>query len=77
MMAHVTSSILAEHFIVEPSWGSMAAFGAFLLVAAYLIALLPRLSAGMGAGATGGHPVLVLLLTEFGCCPAPRPGCSS
>ncbi|MBA2962902.1 MULTISPECIES: protein kinase domain-containing protein [Ramlibacter] len=60
MMAHVTSSILAEHSIVEPSWGALAAFGAFLLVAAYLVVLLPRLSAGLGAGATGG--LLVLLL---------------
>ena len=33
--------------------------GAFLLVAAYLMALLPRLSAGLGAGATAG---LLLLL---------------
>jgi CHASE2 domain-containing sensor protein/tRNA A-37 threonylcarbamoyl transferase component Bud32 len=64
MMAHVTSSILAEHFIVEPSWGSMAAFGAFLLVGAYLIGLLPRLSAGMGAGATGTI-LLALLVAEY------------
>ena len=51
-MAHITSSILGEHFIVQPAWGAWAALGAFLLVAAYLIALLPRLSAGMGAGVT-------------------------
>lgn len=60
MMAHVTSSILAEHFIVEPSWGGWAAFGAFVLVAAYLIVVLPRLSAGMGAGATVSLLVLML-----------------
>jgi serine/threonine-protein kinase len=64
MMAHVTSSILAEHFIVEPSWGGLAAFGAFLLVAAYLIAALPRLSAGMGAAATG-ILLVALLATEY------------
>jgi eukaryotic-like serine/threonine-protein kinase len=64
MMAHVTSNILAEHFIVEPSWGSLASFGVFLLVAAYLIAVLPRLSAGMGAGATGGV-LLLLLIAEY------------
>jgi eukaryotic-like serine/threonine-protein kinase len=64
MAAHVTSNILGEHFIVEPSWSGLASFAAFLLVAAYLIALLPRLSAGMGAIVTSG--VLVLLLaTEF------------
>ena len=64
MMAHVTSNILAEHFIVEPSWGSMAAFGAFTAVALYLIALLPRLSAGVGAGATAGL-LVILLATEY------------
>jgi eukaryotic-like serine/threonine-protein kinase len=52
MMAHITSSILGEHFIVQPAWGTWVAFGVFLLVAAYLIGLLPRLSAGMAAGAT-------------------------
>ena len=54
MMAHITSSILGEHFIVQPAWGGWAALGVFLLVAAYLVALLPRLSAGMGAGITDG-----------------------
>jgi serine/threonine-protein kinase len=59
IMAHITSSILSEHFIVQPSWGIWAELGAFLLVVAYLMQLLPRLSAGMGAGATAG---LLLLL---------------
>ncbi len=54
MMAHITSSILGEHFIVQPSWGTWAALGVFLLVAGYLVALLPRLSAGMGAIVTAG-----------------------
>ncbi|MDB5945853.1 MAG: hypothetical protein JWQ33_879 [Ramlibacter sp.] len=52
MLAHTTSSILNEQFIVQPSWGALAAVGAFLLVAAYLIAALPRLSAGMAGGIT-------------------------
>ena len=59
MMAHITSSILGEHFIVQPAWGVWAGLGAFLLVAAYLMLLLPRLSAGMGAGATAA--LLILL----------------
>ena len=49
MMAHITSSILGEHFIVQPGWGTWAALAVFLVVAAYLVALLPRLTAGMGA----------------------------
>ncbi|MBI2769269.1 MAG: CHASE2 domain-containing protein [Burkholderiales bacterium] len=65
MIAHITSSILSEHFIVEPGWGTWAAIGAFLLVAAYLIAALPRLSAGM-AGTITAVFFVVLLGTEFG-----------
>jgi hypothetical protein len=76
MMAHVTSSILAEHFIVEPSWGSMAAFGAFLLVAAYLIGLLPRLSAGW-APAPPAPSCWCCCWRNTCCCPVPRPGCGS
>ncbi len=64
MMAHITSSILGEHFITQPPWSTWAALAAFLLVAAYLIGLLPRLSAGMGAGITTGL-FAVLLGTEF------------
>lgn len=65
MMAHVTSSILGEHFIVQPVWGVWAALGALLLVAGYLVALLPRLSAGLAGGVTA---VLFLLLVggEYG-----------
>ena len=65
LMAHITSSILSEHFLVRPSWAGLAEFGVFLLVAAYLAGLLPRLSAGQGAAATG---VLLAALagSEFG-----------
>ena len=65
MIAQVTSSILSEHFIVQPEWGVLAQFAAFSLVAAYIVVALPRLSAGMAATAT-----LVLLVSmlalEFG-----------
>jgi CHASE2 domain-containing sensor protein/predicted Ser/Thr protein kinase len=64
MMAHITSSILGEHFIVQPAWGGWAGFAVFLLVTAYLVALLPRLSAGMGAGITLGLFAL-LIGSEF------------
>lgn len=65
MLAHMTSSILGEHFIVMPTWGVWAALGALLLVAGYLIAVLPRLSAGMG-GAVTALLFLGLLGTEYG-----------
>jgi eukaryotic-like serine/threonine-protein kinase len=64
MMAHITSSILSEHFIVQPAWGLWAELGVFLLVAAYLMAVLPRLSAGLGAGATAAL-LLMLVGGEF------------
>jgi eukaryotic-like serine/threonine-protein kinase len=64
-IAHITSSILSEHFIVQPAWGVWATFAVLLVVAAYLIAGLPRLSAGKAALVTLGLFVL-LLIAEFG-----------
>jgi serine/threonine-protein kinase len=65
MQAHAVSSILQEHFFVAPVWGAWVSIGVFLLVALYLILLLPRLKAGTGAAATAG--LLVLLLgAHFG-----------
>ena len=52
MIAQVTSSILSEHFIVQPEWGLWAQLVTFLLIAAYIVVALPRLSAGMAATAT-------------------------
>ena len=51
-MAHTVSSILGEHFFVAPSWGLWVERGVLLAVALYLILLLPRLNARMGAVAT-------------------------
>lgn len=49
---HVTSSILSEHFVTTPLWASAVVMVLVLLVAAYLIVLLPRLSAGSAATVT-------------------------
>ncbi|WKB51119.1 CHASE2 domain-containing serine/threonine-protein kinase [Eleftheria terrae] len=51
-MAHITSSILSEHFVTLPGWAHAVSLGAVLLVALYLVAALPRLSAGVAAAAT-------------------------
>ncbi|MDQ3026826.1 MAG: serine/threonine-protein kinase [Pseudomonadota bacterium] len=59
-LAHSVSSILQEHFFVQPTWAPMATLGAYLAVALYIILLLPRLGAGMGAVLT-----VVLLGTLF------------
>jgi serine/threonine-protein kinase len=64
-IAHITSSILSEHFIVQPGWGMWATLAVLLVVAAYLIAGLPRLSAGKAALVTLGL-FLLLLVAEFG-----------
>ena len=66
-LAHSVSSILQEHFFVTPTWGWLVEKGVFLLVAVYLIALLPRLNAGPAAAVTvailaallGAHVVLM------------------
>jgi serine/threonine-protein kinase len=60
LQAHTISSILSEHFFVAPSWGMWVELAVFLLVAAYLVVLLPRLKAGTGAAATAG--ILALLV---------------
>ena len=64
LLAHTTSSILGEHFIVRPGWGVWATFALIMLVVAYLVAALPRLSAGMAGAITAGLFV-ALLAAEF------------
>jgi len=64
-LAHSVSSILQEHFFVVPEWAVWAEYGAYLLVALYLIVVLPRLGAGMGALATA-MLLIVLLGAHFG-----------
>ncbi len=61
-LAHSVSSILKQDFFITPSWGAWAELGIFLTVALYLILLLPRLSAGLGAAITGGLFVLLLAI---------------
>jgi len=51
--AHTLQSILKEEFFTRPAWAVMAELGLLLLVALYLILLLPRLNAGMGALISG------------------------
>jgi eukaryotic-like serine/threonine-protein kinase len=62
--AHTVTSILQENFFVAPTWAPAASWLVFLLVAAYLIAFLPRLKAGMGAGVTAGI-LAALLIAHF------------
>jgi serine/threonine-protein kinase len=60
ILAHITSSILSGHFIEQPAWSGLAELGILLLVTAYLVGVLPRLSARAGAAVTGALFVLLL-----------------
>ncbi|OYT92168.1 MAG: serine/threonine protein kinase [Burkholderiales bacterium PBB3] len=65
ILAHTTSSILQEHFIVRPWWDSAVLFGMVALVFIHLLVGLPRFAAGTSAVVTVG--LLGLLLgTEYG-----------
>jgi serine/threonine-protein kinase len=60
LQAHTVSSILQGHFFVSPTWGWIVERLVYVVIAAYLIALLPRLSAGAGAGVSAGAAALLL-----------------
>ena len=70
-LAHSVSSILKQDFFVVPGWGFWAQSVVFILVALYLILLLPRLKAGRGAlltvilfaGLLAAHFVLMIMQT--------------
>ena len=62
MQAHAVSSLLSEHFFVAPTWGFWVEKLVFLLIAAYLIGLLPRIKAGMAAGITAGLLVALIAI---------------
>ena len=49
ILAHTTSSLLQNHFVTEPAWGSWVVLGVVALLLAYLALVLPRLSARQGA----------------------------
>ena len=51
-LAHSVSSILQQDFFVVPPWAGGVQVGAFLLVVAYLVAVLPRLNASLAASIT-------------------------
>ncbi|MBI5430391.1 MAG: CHASE2 domain-containing protein [Nitrosomonadales bacterium] len=52
-LAHSVSSILEGDFFVAPGWSIWAEIGVFVFVALYLVVLLPRLNAAVGAVVTG------------------------
>jgi serine/threonine-protein kinase len=63
-LAHSVSSILEEDFFVAPTWGIWVEKGVFLLVALYLILLLPRLKAAMAFAITAAF-LAALIVAHF------------
>jgi eukaryotic-like serine/threonine-protein kinase len=63
-LAHSVSSILQEHFFVAPTWGWIVEKAIFLLAGLYLVALLPRMKAGL-ALCVSVAAVAVLLGAHF------------
>jgi eukaryotic-like serine/threonine-protein kinase len=63
-LAHSVSSILSEHFFVSPTWSHWVEMLVFLVIAVYLIVLLPRLSAGQALAISGGL-FIALLAAHF------------
>ncbi len=53
ILAHSVSSILRGDYFVAPQWGGLAEMAVLLLVALYLILLVPRMNAGVAAVTTG------------------------
>ena len=63
-LAHSVSSILQEDFFIAPTWGFWVEKLVFVLVALYIILLLPRLKAGMGF-ALSAALLTALIATHF------------
>lgn len=63
-LAHSVSSILEEDFFVVPTWAPWAELGVFLLVAAFIVGVLPRLSAAVG-GVAAAVLFVALIGTHF------------
>ncbi|MEO8343392.1 MAG: serine/threonine-protein kinase [Gallionella sp.] len=59
-LAHSLSSILKGDFFITPSWAAWAQLAVFVLIALYLILVLPRLNAAFGAVVTGALFILLL-----------------
>jgi eukaryotic-like serine/threonine-protein kinase len=64
-LAHTVSSILKGDFFVAPHWAGLAQIGVFLLIALYLILVLPRLGAATGAVVTAALFVALLAAHFF------------
>ena len=60
LLAHTVASILNEDFFTIPNWAPWVTIGVFLFICAFIMGVLPRLSATMGALSS-----LLLLLAMY------------
>ena len=65
LSAHTVSSLLQEHFFVVPTWSYPVELAVCLVIALYVIALLPRLNARAALLASGAL-LVALIGTHFG-----------
>ncbi|MBI4696656.1 MAG: CHASE2 domain-containing protein [Gammaproteobacteria bacterium] len=64
VLAHTVASILNQDFFVQPGWAPFAEFLVFLLVAGYLVGVLPKLRAGAGA-IISASTLIILIAIEL------------
>lgn len=65
VLANVVASILNQHFFVVPSWAVIAQILAFLVIALFLIFILPKLSAKLAAISSFSIFVLLISASQF------------
>lgn len=63
-LAHSVSSILNEDFFIVPEWAIWVRIAAFVLVALYLMTLMPRFKAALAAGVTS-ILLIAFIITHF------------
>jgi len=64
LLGHFITSILNEDFYTRPAWVALAELGVLALVTIYLMLLVPRLAAGIAAGASL-MLLIGLLMTDY------------
>jgi eukaryotic-like serine/threonine-protein kinase len=64
ILAHTVSTILQQDYYTRPDWAGWAELLLLIIATAYLAAVLPRLSPGLGFGVTGALAV-ALVVTEL------------
>jgi eukaryotic-like serine/threonine-protein kinase len=65
VLANIVASILNQDFIEIPNWAGVVEFFVFILIALYLMLLLPRLQAGLAAVISFVCLILLIASSQF------------